>query len=63
MGAEADKASFTEEVGRIWGGREEGRHGVGATVINMNKGLDARMGELMTSGETRWARAPDGGRS
>ena len=28
-GAKAGKASFTEEVRKIWGGREEGRHGEG----------------------------------
>lgn len=47
-GAEAGKASFTEEVGKIWGGGEAGRRedmGRG-TVINMNKGLDARMGDV-----------------
>lgn len=44
-GAEADRASFTEEVGRVWGGREKGRHG-GGTLINMSKGLDAGVGDV-----------------
>lgn len=41
-GVKADTAGFTEEVGRIWGGREKGR--LRGTVMNMNKGLDAGMG-------------------
>lgn len=61
-GAEADRSPSL----RRWGGfGEAGRRedmGSGATVINMNKGLDARIGELMISGETSWARAPGGGR-
>lgn len=45
VGAEADKAFFTEEVGRIWGGREDRNTGE-RKVINMNRGLDARMDDL-----------------
>lgn len=53
---------------RRWGrfGEAGRREDMGrGTIINMNKGLDARMGdnELMTSGETSWARAQGGGRS
>lgn len=39
--AEADRATFTEDLERIWESREEGRHEW--TVINVNKGLDVGM--------------------
>lgn len=43
-GAKADRDGFTEEVGKIWEGREEGGHG--GTVVNMNKGLDTGVGHV-----------------